>query len=329
MVLLLGVLLTSLVLACSAATTTSPGAVQNIRDEFLQADTAHEMAVLCAVVYRLEDEGFLNFTKIPSQYQLIGWIDQVSTEVLIVESDSKLIVVFRGTEETADWILNLDDEQVPFGPTNHTVPYDMYEPNTQGEPTELSVLAHRGFNQAFKVYDQVLSKIQPLLDGKNNTVLHVTGHSLGGANAQLFGTYFAFHNPRISVYLSSFSSPRCGNRGFKMFSESLANLNAWRIVNLEDVVPRLPFARYHHAGHLLWRRTSSPPSESSAIAYYRQIGNTRSKGMAGVPDFGVAFLRAEDVEELLETHYMPGIIEWLEQALADPLSYYTEGFATI
>jgi hypothetical protein len=66
--------------------------------------------------------------------------------------------------------------------------------------------------------------------------LYVTDHSLGGANAQLFSTHFAFDNPLKNVYLTTFGAPRCGSPGFKIFSERMINLNMFRLVNGNDVV---------------------------------------------------------------------------------------------
>ena len=142
-----------------------------------------------------------------SSVKIIDWIDRGSTEVLIMTLREKhdishhnqnetnktmLIVTFRGTEEIQDWIVNLNSSQVLFGSPHHMrgIPKDMIIPEstlngqTQSFPSastmhgsSLPILTHAGFNQVFRLYDEIVSHIQPIL--KNMDTIYVTGHSLG------------------------------------------------------------------------------------------------------------------------------------------------------
>jgi len=168
----------------------------------------------------------------------------------------------------------------------------------------------------------VVDLIKPFIT-ENQTKLHVTGHSLGGANAQLFSSYYAFSNPLNQVYLTTFGAPRCGNRGFKLFTEQIRNLNMWRLVNKADVVPRIPYDEYTHAGHLLWNH-----EDGKVKAYYRQIGHN-SQGYKGVNDFSIALMRVDTYEVLIQDHLMGNVLPWLEAAVQDPSSNFTDTFETI
>mmetsp|Transcript_20117 Transcript_20117/g.24158 ORF Transcript_20117/g.24158 Transcript_20117/m.24158 type:complete len:199 (+) Transcript_20117:1-597(+) len=196
----------------------------------------------------------------------------------------------------------------------------MYQPSEANGLEEVPVKIHRGFSCVFKIYNELLDLIEPLMG--NQTRLHVTGHSLGGANAALFASYYAWTHPLISVYLTTFGAPRCGNRGFKLFFEQIRNLNAWRAVNRHDVVPRIPYENYYHAGHLVWKRDNE-----GVEAYFRQIGYV-DRGFKGIKDFSIALLRLETVEVLLGDHFMTSIMEWLEAAVSTPSTNFTDTFKT-
>ena len=195
----------------------------------------------------------------------------------------------------------------------------MYQIAPDGTNLEqILIEVHRGFNEMFELYDDVKAKINDLnLD--TNAVLYVNGHSLGGANAMLFAVHYAFSNPTKQVELTTFGAPRVGNRGLKLFAERLKNLNIWRIVNLKDAIPRVPYDKYEHAGHLYWKLPSQ-----EVKAYYRQIGD-ESRGLKGVQDFASAAFNAQllgstDVQVLIEDHYTMMYRAWFESACRDPTS---------
>ena len=144
----------------------------------------------------------------------------------------------------------------------------------------------------------------------NNTI-HFAGHSLGGANAQMFGTYYAFRNGAVKTYITTGGAPRQGNYAYKVLGESLPNLSVWRIVNCRDMVPRLPNINYYHAGHMMWRRCSGAFEEDLpndvVEAYYRHTGD-EDQGYAEVPtSYGLPRLVWSD-------HGFDVHLEWLNFA---------------
>lgn len=78
---------------------------------------------------------------------------------------------------------------------------------------------HEGFNSVFSddLYDTVLAVIKPLLELRSednqpyyNSTVSFYGHSLGGANAQIMGTYFAHFHPDVYTNIVTLGSPRVG-----------------------------------------------------------------------------------------------------------------------
>jgi hypothetical protein len=88
-------------------------------------------------------------------------------------------------------------------------------------------VVHRGFVEAL---GRVWEDMAPHLKGLREP-LYMTGHSMGGALAQLAAWY---HRPQ-AVY--SFGAPRVGDAGF---GDRMAAVSIYRLVNNRDIVPELP-----------------------------------------------------------------------------------------
>jgi hypothetical protein len=100
---------------------------------------------------------------------------------------------------------------------------------------------HRGFKAAL---DEVWPELFPFIRRleENGCAIWITGHSLGGALATLCAG--RFHRAR-GVY--TYGSPRVGDGDFR---EHLA-VDIYRVVNNNDIVPRLPsLGTYVHVGEL-------------------------------------------------------------------------------
>jgi hypothetical protein len=67
----------------------------------------------------------------------------------------------------------------------------------------------------------------------------VSGHSLGSALATLFVLENSIKGKFDISLLSTLASPKVGNLEFKQVFDGLA-LSSWRVVNVQDVVPKLP-----------------------------------------------------------------------------------------
>lgn len=167
-------------------------------------------------------------------------LDSGATQGYVMANENAVVVSFRGTQgkDLRDWItnLNFDHVETPDG------------------------AVHCGFNKAVdRVFEDLLIAVTTFRN--QGQALFLTGHSLGGALATL--TTLRLVNAGQSVSgLYTFGSPRVGDRTyFDSFNTALgrgldAEVNtvlinrAFRIVNDEDIVPKLPFKAtgYCHVG---------------------------------------------------------------------------------
>ena len=181
--------------------------------------------------------------------------------VLIRDYGNAILVAFRGTRDPIDWRTDLEAWYSPVSSLFH------------GAPGHGCV--HHGFWRAVNSIIEDLSKAM-LHDWPSRPVVF-TGHSLGGALAQLTASLM----PSLSLPLGSrlhsvytFGGPRVGDAawrdhydGLTLTAENKANEErgprssapvvavclrgrTFRVVNQLDIVPRLPplLAGYRHVG---------------------------------------------------------------------------------
>eukprot|EP00559_Dactyliosolen_fragilissimus_P003665 CAMPEP_0184867064 /NCGR_PEP_ID=MMETSP0580-20130426/24951_1 /TAXON_ID=1118495 /ORGANISM="Dactyliosolen fragilissimus" /LENGTH=386 /DNA_ID=CAMNT_0027367093 /DNA_START=421 /DNA_END=1581 /DNA_ORIENTATION=+ len=312
-------------------------------DEMLDVGLAYEAVSLNYLIYRMDEWNVREI--LPEKYDLHLFSDTGSTEVMIVTTnstnieDGKIFVVFRGTDESpdGDWLVNLRSTKVKYGPPNEKIEATVESFDIFRRPTNYSVLVHQGFNDnVFKsnLYNTISSELYDLLNRTTDTgesyynkIVHFCGHSLGGANAQLMGTYFALLNPDIKTVITTLGSPRQGNYGYKVLGESISNLRIWRMVLCRDIVPRVPNLGFYHVGHLIWLRC--PPyikeEESKVQSYYRQSGDI-SQLYADVP---LSWIVNYNDPTLITDHFASTYLEWLQNATNDQQKYWTQSFQNI
>ena len=100
-------------------------------------------------------------------------------------------------------------------------------------------MIHNGFLYIFnEIAKEVLTTIEKINQNKEKTIC-VSGHSLGGAMAAIFG--LELHNLNYTTCVYSFASPRIGNTALTETYNSLSpKLPYFRIINLEDEIPQTP-----------------------------------------------------------------------------------------
>lgn len=141
------------------------------------------------------------------------------------------VLVFRGTNDFKDWQTNINfaREKIPVGTF---------------EGKENFVRVHRGFYRAF---EQRRAKIQQDISEIEQTdrtkPIFITGHSLGGAMAQIATATFT--SDQIAACYT-FGSPRAGGRQLDRFVKP----PHYRLTHGFDIVPFTPFSLldYHHTG---------------------------------------------------------------------------------
>ncbi len=169
------------------------------------------------------------------------------------------IIAIRGTEGIIEWlddaasIVMVPFKQVPsagrvaFGfdniystikviPVPHSAPglTAVSEPEFTGSfGDQLEQLALRRETQRGVVHDFAAGRT------RRNRPTVVTGHSLGSALATLFVLENSVKHKFDISLISTLASPKVGNLEFKHVFGALP-ITSWRIVNIRDVVPKLP-----------------------------------------------------------------------------------------
>lgn len=198
----------------------------------------------------------------------------------VARSEREAIVAFRGTVTDRDWVADAEFFQVDY-------------PYAAGEGTHLRT--HDGFTKLYSsCRDEV---IHTLTDLPDTLTLYITGHSLGGGLAALCTMDACQCTSFKDIIMYTFAGPRAGNPAFaRAFNKEVHT--AVRVVNVHDIVPRLPPGyihmpetsiglRYQHVGrefsfsaqtgsvignheiatyiHELKRLQESPPGTSHAL----------------------------------------------------------------
>ena len=146
-----------------------------------------------------------------------------------------IVVSFQGTRTAEQWITDAKFLMRAVASPRHGVAIKIHDGFLCGVdallPKIVAVLLPEG---AFK------AKLKPII---------VTGHSLGAALAELCGfflqtEYFPVH----AVY--NYGCPRVGNAAWAAAYDSLLGKKTFRIVNQQDIVPRVPgvLMGYRHVG---------------------------------------------------------------------------------
>jgi hypothetical protein len=135
------------------------------------------------------------------------------------------LIAIRGTRTVEEWTLDATAFQVP-------VPLVWFNQNNQLVPTRV----HLGFLILFAF-------LKPQLDAAfqqfSSAGTQVAGHSLGSALATLASVYTAVLRFPATVQMYNQASPRVGDPEFVGAFNALVP-DAYRIVNLGDMVPMLP-----------------------------------------------------------------------------------------
>jgi len=110
------------------------------------------------------------------------------------------------------------------------------------------VMLHKGFKDAavtiMQIIDTATTSTRTTIQGQTRTypladTVHLTGHSLGGAVAQIMGRWL--HKRGYNVQVFSYGSP-------KISTQSGDKPRHWRVVRPSDPVPFMPPWPYIHTG---------------------------------------------------------------------------------
>lgn len=176
--------------------------------------------------------------------------------IALSHTRKEVVVAFRGTMSIQDAITDISLVQVPYKPITEEA-IDNY----QCEHCRV----HQGFYvQLLTTFCDVFPVVDKLLKKNPGYQLLVTGHSLGGAIAQLAGIEFNLmgYNPLIvgiagpkvgNQYLSDYTDKLFGTKELdqKFRNGKITKLETgfWRLIQKQDYVPLVPPGQsYAHAG---------------------------------------------------------------------------------
>ncbi|MEO0881911.1 MAG: lipase family protein [Pseudomonadota bacterium] len=153
------------------------------------------------------------------------------TEAYFCENAQMAVLVFRGSTTGIDWLTNINifKKKIPTG---------------QYDGEDQFVKVHAGFYRAFgQHWDAMQVEVDRVILNTPNKPIFITGHSLGGALAQLATA--AFSCDQIAACYT-FGSPRAGGKSLDLFVKP----PHYRVTNQSDTVPFLPayLLGYRHAG---------------------------------------------------------------------------------
>jgi hypothetical protein len=159
------------------------------------------------------------------------YIGHQSTLAGLVRQEKALYVVFQGTNEAADWMVNLQfwKERAPYFGGGRV---------------------HRGFAAVARAF---VNDIRQLYQPGQRLVL--AGHSLGGALATLVAYALADLQPVVYTY----GQPRVGDRRLSADIDHKIR-RYYRFVHTNDIVPCLPLLGYRHAGQQYYIDRKGVPS---------------------------------------------------------------------
>ena len=204
------------------------------------AENAFWMATLSKAVYTsvaggtAPDEARIlsDLQALDSAFDSVYGFDAQSSQGCIVVHQSYVAVVFRGTDEMADWLDNINVQMVagPFGEV------------------------HAGFKNALMdIWPAMRQQLKTVQRSPKARPLWITGHSLGGAMATLAAAQLVQDDePFFGVY--TFGSPRCGDRDFARTYKLEAGERTYRFQNNNDLVSRIPARAmgYRHVGRIMY-----------------------------------------------------------------------------
>lgn len=147
---------------------------------------------------------------------------ETNAQMYIWKDGRTLHVVFRGTQEKYDALVDLDIIRSYLFPST-------------------DILVHSGFLKQFRSLEHYII-IEIVTIYNNIDTIHFSGHSLGAAVATLAAAYYGnMYKPHKKIICHTIGSPRVGNKAFTEFFAKNVDEEI-RITNVKDPVPLIPMS---------------------------------------------------------------------------------------
>ncbi len=221
---------------------------------------------------KAEDPGFLS----------VHGVSRNSAQAALVEHDTYLTLVFRGTDEAKDWLDNLNafSEQALFG------------------------AFHRGFLHSVLDLWGDLFRLYSDLNAKKPRALFLTGHSLGGAMATVASSIL-IHQDEAFTSTYTFGQPRVVTRDTSRIYNIEAQRKTFRFQNNNDIVTRAParMMGYSHVGTFLYITKEKEIHQDPGR--WLQFLDTTTGAMESLKQQGI-----DHIEDHGMVHYLNAARDW-------------------
>lgn len=178
----------------------------------------HLYATCSSIAYEDDKKARELFSEMKIEHSM--FLSGVSTQIYVgKDSEGKTIISIRGTEGdcAADLVADIRFKKVPYKVG----------------------MTHEGFKLALEeVYPCLVAHLKTIATKESEVVIN--GHSLGGALAVLCGIRLKLEEGYKNVTLYTFGQPKVGDKEFIDELEKHFKDKYFRVVNDEDVVPKLP-----------------------------------------------------------------------------------------
>ncbi|CAM9768622.1 unnamed protein product [Choristocarpus tenellus] len=193
---------------------------------------AHYFAHLSIVAYETKDIATSELCNMLG-YTDVFWLnsEDYSTQGYVAAQASHVVVVFRGTDQGADWWVNLD----------------IFNKETKHGDV------HKGFHTALnsiwgnrKDFKGILEIVKSFRAQTPDRPIFLSGHSLGGALASVAAAQLELDVPDVSVAgVYTIGSPRVFSREYATAYDKALEAKTFRAVNNNDFVTRVPHILQH------------------------------------------------------------------------------------
>lgn len=177
---------------------------------------------------------------------------------IIYHKNNTLNICFRGTKNINDFYLNLNIIPESF--------------------LKKEIKVHKGFLYKYlSIRNLVINKTNEIIKNNNIKDIYISGHSSGGAIANIASLDLYYLYPHIRINTITFGSPRVANKAFIEEYNKYIN-NSIRIVNKYDIIQFLPLPIIYHHIHKPLILQDNITKKIKNIIYYHNI-NTYIKNL--------------------------------------------------
>ena len=188
--------------------------------------------------------------------------------VAVDKTTQSIVLSFRGSHSLRNWFTNLAVALVPADWC-------------------AGCRVHEGFLAAYNAQSaNLLAALAQLRAANPGYRLVTTGHSLGGALAQIAAIDMRAHGWDVTTY--TYGSPRIGNDKLSAFASTQGARKNFRVTHTDDPVPRLPLMLmgYEHVSPEYHISTNTLPVQAAVINILKGGvnwgGNTAADGVVSV-----------------------------------------------